>query len=97
MEIKRNGSQPSAKGPADWFTGEVRIDPLFQTPSGPGRRSERHIRAGCAHSLAYTSAWPNSHRDRRLRPGLVKKSTPAMLFGFHPARNTGTVPRRPPR
>ena len=32
MEIKRNGSQPSAKGPADWFTGTVRIDPLFQGP-----------------------------------------------------------------
>jgi quercetin dioxygenase-like cupin family protein len=32
MEIKRNGSQPSVKGPADWFTGAVRIDPLFQAP-----------------------------------------------------------------
>jgi len=32
MEIKRNGSQPSVKGPADWFAGSVRIDPLFQTP-----------------------------------------------------------------
>ena len=32
MEIKRAGSQPSAKGPADWFTGIVRIDPLFQAP-----------------------------------------------------------------
>jgi quercetin dioxygenase-like cupin family protein len=31
MEIKRNGLQPSNKGPADWFTGAVRIDPLFQT------------------------------------------------------------------
>ena len=30
MEIKRAGSQPSSKGPADWFTGTVRIDPLFQ-------------------------------------------------------------------
>lgn len=30
MEIKRIGSQPSGKGPADWFTGTVRIDPLFQ-------------------------------------------------------------------
>jgi quercetin dioxygenase-like cupin family protein len=29
MEIKRSGSQPSAKGPADWFAGAVRIDPLF--------------------------------------------------------------------
>lgn len=30
MEITTNGSQPSAKGPADWFTGTVRIDPLFE-------------------------------------------------------------------
>jgi len=30
MEIIRTGSQPSAKGPEDWFTGAVRIDPLFQ-------------------------------------------------------------------
>jgi len=30
MEIKRNGSQPSVKGPAEWFTGVVRIDPLHQ-------------------------------------------------------------------
>ena len=29
MQIKRSGSQPSTKGPADWFTGTVRIDPLF--------------------------------------------------------------------
>src|SRR5438093_2820632 len=32
MEIKRSGSQPSAKGPADWFTGTVRIDPVFDAP-----------------------------------------------------------------
>ena len=32
MDIKRNGSQPSGKGPADWFTGAVRIDPLFEAP-----------------------------------------------------------------
>lgn len=36
MEIKRAGSQPSNKGPADWFTGTVRIDPLVQT-SAPAR------------------------------------------------------------
>ncbi|AUD01309.1 (R)-mandelonitrile lyase [Spirosoma pollinicola] len=29
MEITRVGSQPSAKGPDDWFTGAVRIDSLF--------------------------------------------------------------------
>jgi len=36
MEIKRAGSQPSNKGPADWFTGTVRIDPLIQ-PKEPSR------------------------------------------------------------
>ena len=36
MEIKRNGSQPASKGPADWFTGTVRIDPLFQA-NAPAR------------------------------------------------------------
>jgi quercetin dioxygenase-like cupin family protein len=29
MDIKRNGTQPSGKGPSDWFTGTVRIDPVF--------------------------------------------------------------------
>jgi quercetin dioxygenase-like cupin family protein len=32
MEIKRTGSQPSGKGPAEYFTGTVRIDPLFSPP-----------------------------------------------------------------
>jgi quercetin dioxygenase-like cupin family protein len=36
MKITRAGSQPSGKGPADWFTGTVRIDPLFQ-PAAPAR------------------------------------------------------------
>jgi quercetin dioxygenase-like cupin family protein len=37
MEIMRGGSQPSGKGPADWFTGTVRIDPLF--PARPPARA----------------------------------------------------------
>jgi Uncharacterized protein conserved in bacteria (DUF2255) len=45
MEIKRIGSQPSSKGPADWFTGTVRIDRLFQASLRPmtctSRRSAR--------------------------------------------------------
>src|SRR6266576_5431365 len=32
MEIKRSGSQNSTEGPADWFTGNVRIHTLFETP-----------------------------------------------------------------
>ncbi len=35
MEIKRNGTQASIKGPADWFTGTVRIDPLFLKAEEP--------------------------------------------------------------
>jgi quercetin dioxygenase-like cupin family protein len=33
MEIQRIGSRPSSEGPADWFAGRVRIDPLFDAPS----------------------------------------------------------------
>src|SRR5205085_2355924 len=36
MEIKHSGSQPSREGPAEHFTGRVRIDPLFEAPE-PGR------------------------------------------------------------
>ncbi len=32
MKITRAGSQPSTSGPSDWFTGTVRIDPLFTAP-----------------------------------------------------------------
>ncbi len=38
MDIKRSGSQPSGKGPQEWFTGTVRIDPLFSAPE-PARVS----------------------------------------------------------
>jgi quercetin dioxygenase-like cupin family protein len=38
MEIIRSGSQPSGKGPAEYFTGSVRVDPLFQ-PNDPTRAS----------------------------------------------------------
>ncbi len=38
MEIKQVGSRPSAKGSGDWFSGNVRIDHLFQAPH-PARAS----------------------------------------------------------
>jgi quercetin dioxygenase-like cupin family protein len=60
MEVKRAGSQPSSKGSADWFTGTVRIDPLFQCAAParavgasvtfePGARTAWH-----AHPLGQT-------------------------------------------
>lgn len=42
MEIKRSGSQPSGKGPAEYFTGQVRIDPLFNPPD-PARIATAHV------------------------------------------------------
>ena len=42
MDIKRSGSEASRKGPADWFTRSVRVDPLFQAPA-PGRVSGGHV------------------------------------------------------
>jgi quercetin dioxygenase-like cupin family protein len=42
MEITRLGSQASGKGPADWFTGSVRIDPLFQ-PNGHRRAAAAQV------------------------------------------------------
>ncbi|HEX2940964.1 MAG TPA: cupin domain-containing protein, partial [Rhodopila sp.] len=42
MDIKRAGSRPSGKGPADYFTGSVRIDPLFEA-ADPGRAAGAHV------------------------------------------------------
>ena len=42
MDIKRSGSQPSGKGPAEYFTGTVRIDPLFQAHD-PARVSGSYV------------------------------------------------------
>lgn len=42
MKIVRAGSLPSTRGPANYFTGTVRIDPLFQTDE-PGRVGGNHV------------------------------------------------------
>jgi quercetin dioxygenase-like cupin family protein len=42
MDIKRIGSQPSNKGPADWFTGTVRVDPLFPA-NAPARTNGAQV------------------------------------------------------
>jgi quercetin dioxygenase-like cupin family protein len=85
MEIKRNGSQPSAKGPADWFTGTVRIDPLFAAPaparvSGasvtfePGARTAWHIHP-LGQTLIVTAGLGRVQREggpvEEIRPGDV--------------------------
>jgi len=85
MAIKRNGSQPSAAGPADYFTGRVRIDPLFQSPGPaqfggssvtfePGARSNWHTHP-CGQTLIVTSGlgWTQCWGEAKveIRPGDV--------------------------
>lgn len=54
MEIKRIGSQASNKGPTDWFTGTVRIDPLFQ-PTAPARTAAAMVTfEPCARTAWHT-------------------------------------------
>jgi len=85
MEIKRSGSQPSNKGPADWFTGTVRIDPLFQAPDPacvagasvtfePGARTAWHTHP-LGQTLIVTSGLGWAQREggpiEEIRPGDV--------------------------
>ncbi len=52
MEITKNGSVPSVKGPEDWFTGPVRIDPLFQK-----KESTRAAGASVTFEPGARTAW----------------------------------------
>ena len=85
MELRKNGSQPSAKGPAEYFTGTVRIDQLFKAPapsrsSGayvtfePGARSNWHTHP-LGQTLICTSGYGYVQSEggpiRTIRPGDV--------------------------
>ena len=69
MNIKRSGSEPSAKGPAEYFTGSVRVDTLFRPQTGAHVRRVRDFRAWRAHRLAHASSRADAHYHRRLRSG----------------------------
>jgi quercetin dioxygenase-like cupin family protein len=85
MEIKRSGSQSSGNGPADYFTGTVRIDPMFSAPvparvSGasvtfePGARSAWHTHP-LGQTLIVTAGYGWAQREggpiEDIRPGDV--------------------------
>ena len=58
MKIKRSGSQPSSKGPAEYFTGTVRIEPLFEAREyfvAGDRRIDREVAGEAASDRAITS------------------------------------------
>jgi len=102
MEIQRAGTQPSGKGPSDWFTGTVRIDPLFQAPDPalvagahvtfePGARTAWHTHP-LGQTLIVTSGCGRAQRWE----GPIEEIRPGDVIWFAPAKSIGTAPL-PPR
>lgn len=90
MEIKRAGTQPSAKAPSEWFTGTVRIDPLFQASDPalvqgvnvtfePGARTDWHTHP-LGQTLIVTAGCGWAQREggpiEEIRPGDVVSFLP---------------------
>jgi quercetin dioxygenase-like cupin family protein len=104
MEIRRNGSQPCRKGPAEYFTGAVRIEPLFEAaaPSRvsaasvtfePGARSAWHThplgqRLIVTAGLGWTQVWGGAVEE--IRPGDVIWCPPGVKH-WHGASPTTAV------
>ncbi len=85
MQISKPGTTPSTQGPSDWFTGTVRIDPLFTAPEParvvgasvtfePGARTAWHTHP-LGQTLIITAGFGRAQRDggpiEELRPGDV--------------------------
>ena len=102
MQIKRVGSQASMKGPADWFTGTVRIDPLFQATAParaggasvtfePGARTAWHTHP-LGQTLIITSGCGWAQREggpiEEVRPGDVVWCPPGLKHWHGAAPNT---------
>lgn len=90
MEIKRNGSQPSAKGPADYFTGTVRIDSQFQRNAPariggaivtfePGARTAWHT-----HPLGQTLIVVSGYGRVQRLGGAIEEIRPGDIVWFEP-------------
>ena len=76
MEIKRIGSQPSSKGPPDWFTGTVRIDPLFQVhPPARANGASVTFEPG-ARTLGHPSLRADVNHHRPAAAGCNKRGVP---------------------
>jgi quercetin dioxygenase-like cupin family protein len=88
MEIKRSGVQPSAKGPADYFTGTVRIDGPFKGSGGlsgatvtfePGARTAWHT-----HPLGQTLLVLSGLGRVQREGGPVEEVRPGDIVWFAP-------------
>jgi len=103
MEIKRNGSQLSSKGPAEWFTGTVRVDPLFNAPAParvggalvtfePGARTAWHT-----HPLGQTLIVTVGSGLVQRNCGPIEEIRPGDVIWFAPTRSIGMAPRLQPQ
>jgi quercetin dioxygenase-like cupin family protein len=105
MEIKRSGSQASGKGPGEWFTGAVRIDPLFSPPEParvagalvtfePGARTAWHTHP-LGQTLIVTAGCGRAQREggpiEEIRPGDVIWFAPGEKHWHGAAPRTGMV------
>jgi quercetin dioxygenase-like cupin family protein len=90
MKILRVGTLPSGKGPEDWFTGTVRVDPLFQAPDParvagamvtfePGARTAWHTHP-LGQTLVVVSGLGNVQRDG----GKIEEIRPGDVIWFEP-------------
>src|SRR5580704_7913106 len=88
MDIKRSGSQPSGKGPSDYFTGSVRVDPLFEAPEParargalvtfePGARTAWHT-----HPLGQTLIVTAGSGRVQRRGGPIEEIRPGDVISF---------------
>ena len=103
MNIQRAGTQPSAQGPSGWFTGSVRIDPLFQAPDPaivngasvtfePGARTAWHTHP-LGQTLIVTAGCGRCQRTggpvEEIRPGDVIWFAPGEKHWHGAAPTTG--------
>jgi len=90
MQIIKNGSQPSGKGPSDYFTGAVRIDPLFTPPDParvatalvtfePGARTAWHT-----HPLGQTLIIMSGYGWVQSEGELIREVSPGDIIWFSP-------------
>jgi quercetin dioxygenase-like cupin family protein len=90
VQITRIGSKPSAKGPEDWFTGAVRIDPLFDPNEArraaaatvtfePGARTAWHT-----HPLGQTLIITTGCGWVQKEGGLIEEVHPGDIVWFEP-------------
>jgi quercetin dioxygenase-like cupin family protein len=90
MEITRIGSKPSVKGPEDWFTGNVRIDPLFDANEArrgaaasvtfePGARTAWHT-----HPLGQTLIITSGVGWVQREGGAIEEVHPGDIVWFEP-------------